>query len=76
MLKVIKIVGRSKRRIFKIGDSKGITLPKEWIDKIKDKEVHVVFDKMLVIFDDPQKAEKFAEALIEKMTGVPYESLE
>jgi len=69
------MVGRSKRRIVKIGTSKGVTLPVEWLDKLDTDEVHVVFDKLLIIFDDEHKAEKFAEAYISKVTGVDISRL-
>lgn len=63
---MIILFGRSKRKIIKVGDSRGITLPPDWLNEKNPTEVHVVYDNLLVVFDNKEDAEKLCERFIEK----------
>ena len=61
------MVGRSKRKIYYSGSGAALlTLPKEWADNLKDKEVHVVFNDFLWVFPNSEidKVEKLMEKLM------------
>ena len=59
------MVSQSKRKIFKMGPtSKGITLPKDWVDELENDEVHLIYDNCLVIFKEKPDCESFVEKII------------
>jgi len=61
------VVGRSRRNVFKIGRSKAITLPKEWIGDSDINEVYVIFDKYLIVTKEKEDAERIVDSVIIKM---------
>ncbi len=60
------MVGRSRRKIIIVGDSKAVTLPPEWVKLLKCREVELIYDDILLIIPNRERAEKIADELIKK----------
>jgi hypothetical protein len=66
---------RTTRKVLRVGDSKGITLPYDWVANHPDcQHVHLVYDDVILIFREDQAAR--VDALFEQLIAkVATESL-
>jgi hypothetical protein len=64
-------MSKSIRKIFKLGRAHVITLPQDWVQKVKGDRVVILYDRVILILpeDDEEKVECEMEKAIARLVG-------